>query len=96
VLPGPQLDSDDELRAYIKSICSAVHHPGGSCRMGSDANSVVDPQLRVRGVGNLRVVDASIFPRMVSGNSNAGVVMVAEKASDMILGKPALAPVDLM
>jgi choline dehydrogenase len=95
VLPGPQLDSDDELRAYIKSICSAVHHPGGSCRMGSDAGSVVDPQLRVRGVGNLRVVDASIFPRMVSGNSNAGVVMVAEKAADMILGKPAPAPLDL-
>jgi choline dehydrogenase len=96
VLPGPRLDSDDELRAYIKSICSAVHHPGGSCRMGSDANSVVDPQLRVRGVGNLRVVDASIFPQMVSGNSNAGVVMVAEKAADMILGKPAPAPVDLL
>lgn len=96
VLPGPKLDSDDELRAYIKSICSAVHHPGGSCRMGSDADSVVDPQLRVRGVGNLRVVDASIFPRMVSGNSNAGVVMVAEKASDMILGKPAPAPIDVV
>jgi choline dehydrogenase-like flavoprotein len=96
VLPGPALDKDDELRAYIRSICSAVHHPGGSCRMGSDANAVVDPQLKVRGVGCLRVVDASIFPRMVSGNSNAGVVMVAEKAADMILGKPALAPVDLI
>lgn len=96
VLPGPTLESDDELRAYIRSICSAVHHPGGSCRMGGDADAVVDPQLRVRGIGNLRVVDASIFPRMVSGNSNAGVVMVAEKASDMILGKPALAPIDLV
>lgn len=95
VLPGPALDSDDELRSYIRSICSAVHHPGGSCRMGSDADAVVDPQLRVRGVGCLRVVDASVFPRMVSGNSNAGVVMVAEKAADMILGKPALAPLDL-
>ena len=95
VLPGPKLDNDDELRSYIRSICSAVHHPGGSCRMGSDADSVVDPQLRVRGIGSLRVVDASIFPRMVSGNSNAGAVMVAEKAADMILGKPAPPPLDL-
>ncbi len=94
-LPGPKLDNDDELRAYIRSICSAVHHPGGSCRMGADTKAVVDPQLKVNGVGNLRVVDASIFPKMVSGNSNAGVVMVAEKAADMILGKPAPAPIDL-
>lgn len=96
ILPGPSLDSDDELRSYIRSICSAVHHPGGSCRMGNDADAVVDPQLRVRGVGCLRVVDASVFPRMVSGNSNAGVVMVAEKAADMILGRPALAPIDVV
>ena len=95
-LPGSALDSDDELRSYIRSMCSAVHHPGGSCRMGSDPDSVVDPQLRLRGIGNLRVVDASVFPRMVSGNSNAAVVMVAEKAADMILGKPAPAPIDVM
>ena len=95
ILPGPSLDSDDELRDYVKRMTSAVHHPGGSCRMGSDSDAVVDPQLRVRGVEALRVVDASIFPRMVSGNSNAGVVMVAEKAADMIQGKQAMAAIEL-
>jgi choline dehydrogenase len=96
ILPGPSLDSDDDLGSYIRSNCSTVHHPGGSCRMGSDADAVVDPQLRLRGVGCLRVVDASVFPRMVSGDPNAAVVMVAEKAADMVMGKPALAPVDVM
>jgi len=95
ILPGPALQQDDELRDYIRRQCSAVHHPGGSCRMGSDDAAVVDPSLRVRGIEGLRVVDASVFPRMVSGNSNAAAVMVAEKASDLILGKPAPAPLDL-
>lgn len=87
ILPGPDLDDDEGLRDYIRSMCSAVHHPGGSCRMGSDADSVVDTELRVRGVERLRVIDASVFPRVVSGNTNAPAVMVAEKASDLILGK---------
>lgn len=95
ILPGPAIDKDDELRDYIKRMVSAVHHPGGSCRMGSDRDSVVDPQLRLRGIDGLRVVDCSVFPRMVSGNSNAAAVMVAEKAADMIMGRPALTPVDL-
>ncbi len=95
ILPGPRIDNDDEIRDYIRRTCTAVHHPGGSCRMGSDLVSVVDPELRVRGVDGLRVVDASIFPRVVSGNSNAAVVMIAEKAADMILGTPAPAPLDL-
>jgi choline dehydrogenase-like flavoprotein len=95
ILPGPAIDNDDELRDYIRRTCTAVHHPGGSCRMGNDADAVVDPQLRVRGVERLRVVDAAIFPRVVGGNTNAAVVMVAEKAADMILGRQPLAPLDV-
>ncbi len=95
ILPGPALNSDDEMRDYMRRTCTAVHHPGGSCRMGSDADAVVDPQLKLRGVDGLRVVDASIFPRMVGGNSNAGAVMVAEKAADMILGRAAPDPIDV-
>ena len=60
--------------------------------MGSDASAVVDPQLRVNGLEGLRVADASVFPSIIGGNTNAAVVMIAEKASDMILGRPALAP----
>ncbi|MDT8397059.1 MAG: GMC family oxidoreductase N-terminal domain-containing protein [Pseudomonadales bacterium] len=95
ILPGAATDSDDELRAYIRSMCTSVHHPGGTCRMGNDQNSVVDGELKVRGIDGLRVVDASIFPRVISGNTNAPVVMVAEKAADIILGRPAPAPMDL-
>jgi len=93
-LPGVNIDSDEKLKGFIKGNMTSVHHPGGTCRMGSDDNCVVDPELKVRGLEGLRVVDASVFPRMVSGNSNAPTVMVAEKAADIILGKAAPAPID--
>jgi choline dehydrogenase-like flavoprotein len=92
--PGAETTSDEELIAYVRRSAATVHHPCGTCRMGADADSVVDPQLRVRGVEGLRVADASIFPRLMGGNTNAPVIMVAEKAADMILGRPALAPAE--
>jgi choline dehydrogenase-like flavoprotein len=91
-LPGPERQDDDALVDYLRNYLMTVHHPVSTCRMGGDAESVVDPELRVRGIEGLRVADASIFPRLVGGNTNAGVVMVAEKASDLILGIPAPVP----
>jgi choline dehydrogenase-like flavoprotein len=94
VAPGPAKTSDAELDAHIRAIAITVHHPLGTCRMGveGDAMAVVDPELRVRGVEGLRVVDASVMPDLVGGNINAAVTMIAERASDLIRGRPALAP----
>ena len=84
-VPGPKVTSDADLLAFARSAGTTVFHPTSTCRMGADANAVVDERLRVRGIGNLRVVDASIMPTVVSGNTNAAVVMIAEKGADMIL-----------
>jgi choline dehydrogenase-like flavoprotein len=92
VAPGPDTRDDAGLIDYIRRIAATAHHPCGTCRMGVDAQAVVDPQLRVHGVARLRVVDASIFPHVVGGNTNAPVVMVAEKAADMIRGRAPPAP----
>lgn len=82
--PGPNCQSDDEIDEHIRKTSITVHHPAGTCRMGVDRQSVVDPELRVRGIGGLRVADASVMPDLVCGNINAAVIMIAEKASDLI------------
>lgn len=82
--PGPKCQSDAEIDEHIRRTSITVHHPAGTCRMGADAASVVDPQLRVRGLTGLRVVDASVMPDLVCGNINAAVIMIAEKAADLI------------
>jgi choline dehydrogenase-like flavoprotein len=82
------VQSTEELAESIRETAYTVHHPVGTCRMGSDPAAVVDPTLAVRGVESLRVADASVFPSILGGNTNAPVVMVAEKAADLMLGRP--------
>jgi choline dehydrogenase len=90
MLPGAGLRGDAELDAYIRRGVGTAMHPTSTCAMGAGADAVVDSELRVRGLRGLRVVDASIMPRIVGGNTNAPVIMIAEKAADMILGRPPL------
>jgi choline dehydrogenase len=91
--PGPNVRSDAEVDAFVRQRAESAYHPSCTCRMGNDELAVVDGSLRVHGIERLRVVDASIMPSIVSGNLNAPTIMVAEKAADMILERPALRPI---
>lgn len=84
--PAQELGSDEDILAYVRDNAMTAYHPSGTCRMGGDPASVVDGELRVRGVARLRVADASIFPCLPGGNTNLPVIMVAERAAEFILG----------
>jgi choline dehydrogenase-like flavoprotein len=94
-LPGPGTTSEEDLVAYACRHAKTDHHPVGTCRMGRDAMSVVDPEtLKVRGLEGLRVCDSSVMPRLVSSNTNAPTIMIGEKASDLVRGLPPLSSVN--
>jgi choline dehydrogenase/4-pyridoxate dehydrogenase len=97
ISPGPDCRSDAAIDAHIRATAITVHHPLGTCKMAraSDAAAVVDPELKVLGIDGLRVVDASVMPDLIGGNINAAVIMIAEKAADLIRGRPPLAPVNV-
>ena len=86
---GGDLASDQTIDAWVRRGANTIFHPVGTARMGSDAGSVVDAELRVRGILGLRVADASVMPSLIGGNTSAPCMMIAEKAADMILGRPA-------
>lgn len=86
--PGPDVKSDADIVEYLRQSAVTCYHPVGTCKMGDDEMAVVDGALMVRGVQGLRVIDASVMPEVVSGNTNAPVMMMAEKISDAILGLP--------
>ena len=87
--PGADCRSDDDWLEFARKDGQTIYHICGTCRMGTDDKAVTDPQLRVRGVQGLRIVDASVMPTIVSGNTQAAVFMIAEKAADLILGNKA-------
>ena len=87
VFPGSGAQTDQELAAVIREKAETIYHPVGTCRMGIDADSVVDAELRVRGIERLRVIDASVMPSLIGGNTNAPTIMFAEKIADILRGR---------
>jgi choline dehydrogenase len=94
VAPGSEVRSDDELDAFVRETLESTYHPCGTCRMGTDDMAVVDPELCVRGIEGLRVIDSSVFPSEPNGNINAPTIMVAERAADIVRGRPMLSASD--
>ena len=92
ITPGVHVQSDSEIEEFIKNAAETIYHPVGTCKMGNDEHAVVDDRLRVRGVENLRVIDASVMPTLIGGNTNAPTIMIAEKIADHILGNDFLPP----
>jgi choline dehydrogenase len=99
--PGAELRTDTQVREYVRANLGTLFHPVGTCAMGGDSRlalskltSVVDPELRVRGVESLRVVDASVMPTVPRGNNNAPTIAIAERAADLIIGRAPLEPAD--
>jgi choline dehydrogenase-like flavoprotein len=86
---GSDLTSDPAIDAWVRRGANTIFHPVGTARMGNDAGAVLDTELRVRGVKGLRVADASVMPSLIGGNTSAPCMMIAEKAADLILGRPA-------
>ena len=84
IFPGAAARSDADLETFIRRKAETIYHPVGTCRMGADAGAVVDSELRVHGIEGLRVVDASVMPTLIGGNTNAPVIMIAERASDLL------------
>lgn len=89
IAPGKAIQSDEDIRRIMAASTETIYHPIGTCKMGNDAMAVVDAKLRVHGIDNLRIADASIIPRMIGGNTNAPAMMIGDKCSDMILGNSA-------
>ena len=92
IAPGPDVTTDAEMDAFVRANLESTYHPCGTCRMGRDDMAVVDPELRVRGLAGLRVIDSSVFPSEPNGNLNAPTIMLAERAADIVSGRPLLAP----
>lgn len=93
--PGPDVQTDEQIDAFVRANMESTMHPCGSCRMGEDDMAVVDSELRVRGIQGLRVIDSSVFPTEPNGNLNAPTIMLAERASDLVRGRRPLAPEDM-